>query len=327
MAGSAVEDGALSRLAGGGSITLRRSRPERAALTRIVTVTPNAALDWTCFVARLRPGERHTVRASHRQAGGKGVNVARVLAELGHSARSVVVVGGETGEEVLRDLERSGLAAVPVLARGESRTCLEVIDAASGMTTQLHGVGVAADADTAEALVAAVEQEIDGADWLALCGSLPIGLPLDCYATLIRAARARGVAVALDTSGEALRLGFAAGPDLLRINREEAEALGTIETDGVRFGLVSDGAREIEAWSPSGRMEITPPTVRVRNAIGCGDAMLAGLLARIESEPFERCVRFAVALASAAAETDFVGGGIVARGNALLGEVAVSRKP
>lgn len=295
-------------------------------MARVVTVTANAALDWTCFVAGLRPGARHAVRASHRQAGGKGANVARVLAGLGETVRSVVVVGGATGEEILRDLERSGLAPIAVRTPGESRTCLELIDEESGATTQLHETGVAANAETARELVAAVEGALAGAEWLALCGSLAVGLPPECYATLIRSARARGVRVALDTSGEALRHGLEAEPDLLRINRDEAKAVGPIEAGRVPYGVISDGSGEIDAWSPRSRWSATPPRVRARNAIGCGDTMLAGLLVRVGRTSFAEALRYATALASAAAERDVVGGAIEGGVQALLDAVVVRKE-
>src|SRR4030095_10152656 len=178
---------------------LPRARGGR--MQRLVTVTPNAAIDWTCFVPELRVGARHLAQAGDRQAGGKGVNVSRVLAALGGPVRPVVIVGGETGTEIERDLERSKLAPVTVRADGESRTCLEIVEERSGAATQVPGIGGHAGAATPAALVHAVARELDGARWLALCGSLPPGLPVDVLRTLIGVARERGVRVALDTSG------------------------------------------------------------------------------------------------------------------------------
>src|SRR5262245_8349153 len=101
-------------------------------MQHVVTVTPNAAIDWTCTVPELRVGSRHLAHAGERQAGGKGVNVSRVLGALGVPVRTVVVVGGATGAEIERDLDQSKLAPVAVRAAGESRTCLEIVEARSG---------------------------------------------------------------------------------------------------------------------------------------------------------------------------------------------------
>ena len=292
----------------------------------VVTVTPNAAVDWTCFVAALRPRARQEARTAGRQAGGKGVNVSRVLAALGVPVRSVVVVGGATGAEIARDLEAARLAPVVVQAPGESRTCLEIVEESSGAATQLHGRGVEADAATARALVAAVEGALDGAAWLALCGSLPPGLPADVYSTLIDVARARGVRVALDASGDALSAAWRARPDLLRINRDEASALpggADAASAAAPLGAVSDGPREIAAWEPGRTWRVGPPSIRPRNPIGCGDAMLAGLLARADAGPFAEALRFAAALAAAEAASPVAGRPDLAAVDALLADVAL----
>jgi 1-phosphofructokinase len=286
-------------------------------LSAIVTVTANAALDRTLVVDVLEVGRRQRLVGERAQAGGKGVNVARVLRALQIETRSVVVIGGATGATIERDLEAAQLGPVAVRAPGESRTCVEIVEA-TGRATQLHGAGVNADAVTLRDLLAAVEASLAGARWLALCGSLPPGLPEDSYARLVAVARARGVRVALDASGAALRAGWAAAPDLLRINRDEAaEALGVEasavdarlarQPDPCARGVISDGAGAIVAWSGDARWRVVPPRVRVRNAIGCGDAMLAGLLATIDARPFAEALHFAIALAAADAECDSAG--------------------
>jgi tagatose 6-phosphate kinase len=289
-------------------------------------------------VDALQPGRRHRVRDEHAQAGGKGVNVARVLAALGGSVRTVVLVGGETGRAIAADVARSGLAPVVVQAAGESRTCLEVLEWQGGRATQLHGCGVRADAATARALVDAVAASLEGAEWLALCGSLPPGLAPDLYARLAAVGRARGVRVALDSSGPALHAGWAARPELLRINREEAaDVLGAPDPAAlvlppleppapVALGIVSDGPRAVVAWSGDGAVwRVRPPRIEARNPIGCGDAMLAGLLASLGRHPVPEALRYAVALAAADAEAPTAGRPDLARARILVPEVDVER--
>jgi 1-phosphofructokinase family hexose kinase len=306
-------------------------------LPRVVTVTPNAAVDRTVFVASLRPGARQRALCSHEQAGGKGVNVSRVLRALDCDVATLVVVGGEDGAWIVRDLEAAQLHPIPVQAGGRSRICLEIVDNGSGEATQIHGDGVVADAGTPARIEAALASALEGADWLALCGSLAIGLPDDCYARWIRLARDRGVRVALDASGAALAAGWAAGPDLLRINRAEAaQALGVAACalalpprrapGAPAWTVVSDGARATRAWSAGGEAIYTvePPRVRARNAIGAGDAMLAGLLARA-AEPFEQALGYATALGAADVESRSAGRPDLARAAELAGGVRVAR--
>lgn len=304
----------------------------------IVTVTANAAIDRTLHVAQLRPGRRQQVLRDHAQAGGKGLNVARVLRALGEPVRAIVVVGGAPGAWILEDLARSGLEASPVWAGGESRTCLEIVDAA-GQVTQLHGAGVAADAHVAEALLGDTDQHLAGAAWLALCGSLAPGLPDDTYARLVERARRRGVAVAVDTSGAALAAAWRAGPDLVRVNREEAaQALGLDpmrldlatagRTGSCRLVVISDGPRPVLARSADGMCwRADPPAIVARNPVGCGDAMLAGLLhARSAGRSVADALRTGVALGAADAEAEAAGCADPRRARTLEACVRVARR-
>lgn len=296
-------------------------------MSLVVTVTPNAALDQTLHVAALVPGTRQRVQRSHAQAGGKGINVSRVLAGLGVRVRSVVLLGGPTGARIERDLEQSGLSPIPVQAPGDSRTCTEIVDARSGQVTQLHGAGVHGDAAVARQLIEAVEVACEGARWLALCGSLAEGLPLDTYALLIERARVLGVRVALDTSGPALVAGWKAAPQVVRVNADEARQAGKLGTLPVRrratLSIVSDGGGEITVRAAGRALSIRPPRVQARNPIGCGDAMLAGLLARIDACELAGALRFATAVASADAESECAGRPDFDRARALEAEVEI----
>lgn len=294
----------------------------------LVTVTPNAAIDHTSFVVHLRPAHRNLAVAEHRQAGGKGVNVARVAKTLGADARAIVVTGGLAGLEIGRDLETGGLRPTMVPARGESRTCIEIIDEATGAATQVHGGGVNADENTADQLVETVRRCLAGVSWLALCGSLPRGMPADVYARLVRLGHEHGARVAVDASGDALAAAVRVGPDVVRINRDEAVALrggfgcAEVSPDGPpRLYVVSDGPREIIARAADSRVwAISPPPIELRNPIGCGDAMLAGLLTSIDSLDLGDALRFATALASASAETRYFAGIDLLRVRALVAQ-------
>ena len=304
----------------------------------IVTVTANAAIDRTVLVSRLEPGVRVRLEAEHAQAGGKGLNVARVLRRLGVPVRAVVVVGGRSGAWIVEDLERDGIPVLAVEARGESRTCLEIVESATRCVTQAHGVGVEGDGELAERVERAIESTLDGAAWLACCGSLPHGMPPDALVRWRARAAARGVRFAADASGKPLRAIWAAGPDVLRVNREEAaEALGVpaaalppppyAYAGRPGLGVISDGPRDGLAWSDAGaRFRIVPPRVEPRSAIGCGDAMLAGLLAGLVAQrPLEEVLRDACALGAADAESWLAGRPDLARARELAPVTQVRR--
>ncbi|AYG81436.1 Tagatose-6-phosphate kinase [Streptomyces hundungensis] len=254
----------------------------------ILTVTLNTALDITYRVPALVPHASHRVEEVTERPGGKGLNVARVLAALGHETVVTGFVGGPSGE-VLRAL-LAGLAPVDELVpiRGATRRTIAVADAATGDTTQLNEPGPVVSSTEWDAFLTAYGRLLDGAEAVALCGSLPPGLPVGAYAQLVRQARTAKVPVLLDTSGEALRRGIAARPDLVKPNADElAQLTGSREPlraarDARRRGahtvVASLGAEGLLAASPDGLWQAAPPAAVRGNPTGAGDSAVAGLL-------------------------------------------------
>jgi tagatose 6-phosphate kinase len=288
----------------------------------ILTVTLNTALDLTYRVAALRPHASHRVGEVTERPGGKGLNVARVLAALGHRATVTGFAGGRTGD-ALREALAGDPDVVDALTpvAGATRRTIAVVDAATGDTTQLNEPGPLISPAEWSAFQRGYEELLGSADAVALCGSLPPGVPVGAYAGLIRAARAHRVPVLLDTSGEPLRRGVAARPDIVKPNAEElAELTGSHEPgqatrDARRRGahtvVASLGAKGLLAVNAEGRWRAVPPRGLRGNPTGAGDSAVAGLLsALVERLPWpERLARAtalsaATVLASAAGEFD-----------------------
>lgn len=276
----------------------------------ILTVTLNTALDLTYRVPELVPHASHRVDEVTERPGGKGLNVARVLAALGHESVVTGFAGGRTGA-VLREL-LAPLAPVDALVpvAGTTRRTIAVVDAATGDTTQLNEPGPQITADEWEAFLTAYEPLLRQADAVALCGSLPPGVPVGAYADLVRRARTAGVPVLLDTSGEPLRRGLAARPDLIKPNADElARLTGSREPlraarDARRRGahavVASLGPEGLVAVTPEGTWQATPPTQVRGNPTGAGDSAVAALLSSlVEGLPWPSRLRRAVALSTA----------------------------
>ncbi|MEV7570776.1 1-phosphofructokinase family hexose kinase [Streptomyces tanashiensis] len=276
----------------------------------ILTVTLNTALDLTYRVPALTPHASHRVTQVIERPGGKGLNVARVLGALGYETVATGFAGGATGA-TLRDL----LATTPVRdelveTAGPTRRTVAVVDTASGDTTQLNEPGPNVTAAEWNAFRTRFTELLDGARAVALCGSLPPGIHVGAYAELIRLARTAGVPVLLDTSGEPLRRGIAARPDLVKPNAEElAQLTGAREPhratrDARRRGahavISSLGPEGLLAATPEGLWRATPPAAVKGNPTGAGDSAVAGLLSGLVDEaPWpDRLVR-AVALSAA----------------------------
>ncbi|MFD8520278.1 1-phosphofructokinase family hexose kinase [Streptomyces capillispiralis] len=277
----------------------------------ILTVTLNTALDITHRVPSLRPGSSHRVSEVTERPGGKGVNVARVLAALGHEVTVTGFAGGTTGR-ILRDrlTEVPGLVDALVPVSGPTRRTVAVVDARSGSTTQLNEPGPTIAHAEWSAFQAVYGDLLASASAVALCGSLPPGVPVGAYAGLVRTARTAGVPVLLDTSGAALRRGVAGRPDILKPNAEElAELTGFHEPlraaqDARRRGagtvVASLGPEGLLALTPEGHWRAAPPARLPGNPTGAGDAAVAGLLsALVEHRPWPDRLARATALSAA----------------------------
>ncbi|SCF68720.1 1-phosphofructokinase family hexose kinase [Streptomyces sp. Ncost-T10-10d] len=294
----------------------------------ILTVTLNTALDLTYGVPELVPHASHRVSDMSERPGGKGLNVARVLSALGHETAVTGFAGGSTGA-VLRELlaglpsqdadTKTGNGATPAAApvtdalvtvAGNTRRTIAVVDRATGDTTQLNEPGPLVTADEWTALLGRYEELLTGADAVALCGSLPPGIHVGAYAELVRLARTAGVPVLLDTSGEPLRRGIAARPDLIKPNADElAQLTGSREPlratrDARRRGahgvVASLGPDGMLAVTPDGVWQASPPAKVLGNPTGAGDSAVAGLLSGlVEGLSWPDRLRRAVALSTA----------------------------
>jgi tagatose 6-phosphate kinase len=302
----------------------------------ILTVTLNTALDITYRVRSLRPHTSHRVTEVVERPGGKGLNVARLLAALGHEVAVTGFTGGATGRTVQDRLTRvPGLVDALVPVTGPTRRTIAVVDERSGDTTQLNEPGPTVTPAEWSAFQEAYEDLVPSVAAVALCGSLPPGVPVGAYAGLIRTAKAAGVPVLLDTSGEALRRGVAARPDIVKPNIEElAELTGSHEPlratqdarrRGARAVVASLGKEGLLAATPEGRWRATPPTPVHGNPTGAGDSVAAGLLsALIDRLPWPDRLTRAVALSAATVLAPAAGEFDRAAYEDLLGRVTVT---
>lgn len=275
----------------------------------ILTVTPNSALDVTYTVDALCPDAVHRVRDVRQRAGGKGINVARVLHSLGEDVCAVSTAGGLAGGAFAEDLVESGIRAELVGIAGETRRTTTVLSTVDNSVTLLNEPGPELTAGEWAALVARVRELVGSAGVLVCSGSLPPGAPPDGYAELL--ALAQGIPTILDTSGDALRAGLAGRPTLVKPNAEElrevsgladpVSAAAELRRLGAGAVLVSLGGDGLLALTDSGTWQAKPSAVLTGNTTGAGDAAVAGIaleLARGGTWP--DILRHAVALSGAA---------------------------
>ncbi|HEY2671187.1 MAG TPA: 1-phosphofructokinase family hexose kinase [Rugosimonospora sp.] len=279
----------------------------------ILAVCLNPALDVTYSVTALRPGTSHTVSAVHHRAGGKGVNVARVLAQVGEAVTVCGFAGGSTGRRLRDELTGSGVADRLTGIAGDTRQCVTVVDDADATVFNEPGPAVA-DSDW-DRLADTFEQQLAGCAAAVMSGSVPPGAPADAYARLVRIARRHGVPTVVDTSGAHLRTAADAGPTVLAPNRDEvglpsggrAELLAAAAELSRRGGgtaVISAGRDGLVAVSGEHRWWARPPRQVTGNPTGAGDALSAGLargLARGAAWPLVLADALALAAAAVAA--------------------------
>ena len=231
----------------------------------IVVVCLNPALDITHRVPAVTWGGVNRPTAVYARPGGKGLNVARTLRALGAEVLLTGLAGGITGAGIEAELGRLGVSAALTPIAGETRRTFTIAaDAPADGTGADNTDADNTDADNTVAGHTAVgdksavtafyeagpevsarefaefrgqyEQALAGAAAVVLSGSLPTGLAAGTYATLVEIAAAAGVPAVLDTHGEALRRGVAAGPAIVKPNLEELENLA-----GRRLSAPRDG--------------------------------------------------------------------------------------
>ena len=269
----------------------------------VLTVTLNPALDVTYPVSRLTGGATHRVTRLSVRAGGKGVNVARVLTTLGEDVVATGLAGGSDGDRLVGELAADGIAARFSPIAAETRRTVSVVDA-GGEATLFAEPGPRVTGGEWARFLVLYEELAEGADVVVLAGSLPAGLPVTAYAELIRAT---AVPVILDTGGPALVAGAAAGPAVAKPNKDELAAAGVDPRSlGAVAVVVSDGPAGMRVFTGDGAWHAAPPETVTGNPTGAGDAAAAAL-ARSGHLPWPERLADAVALSAAAVNRPLAG--------------------
>ena len=284
-------------------------------MAKILTLTLNPALDITVSLDSLRAGQVNRSQAQHSHAAGKGLNVAQVLADLGHS----VTVGGFLGRDNLQLFEAliqwRGFADCFVRVAGETRSNIKLVEA-NGCVTDINGQGPEVDAASRSALMRKLLQIAPGHDAVVVAGSLPRGIDPQWFAELLGQLKAQGLKIALDSSGEALRAGLQAAPWLVKPNTDElAEVLGHSVTgraeqqqaasqllaSGIEHVVVSQGEHGVSWYRAGAALHAQPPQVRVASTVGAGDSLVAGMVhGLLQGEAPAQTLRRATAIAAQA---------------------------
>lgn len=281
----------------------------------IATVTFNPAIDKSVTVHGFEVGKTNRCVVDRIDAGGKGINVARVLRLWGCEVRALGLAAGANGHFILEALRTEGISADFVTVPGETRVNLKIHDPQMETETEINEPGFQVGPDHLEALRRKVETYAPQTEVLVLSGSLPPGAPPSIFADLIAIAKRQGAHCILDTAGPGLAQGITAGPSLIKPNRVEVEELmarglptsqdlvqaaHSLIRGGCEQVLISLGAEGALGVAGTEALLARPPAVHVRSSVGAGDTMVAAMArAALEGTPFREAFRLAVAASAA----------------------------
>lgn len=283
----------------------------------VVTVTLNPAIDVSTTIERVTPTHKLRCARERRDAGGGGVNVARVLNRLGADVIAAYPAGGPIGALLQRLVEAEGVRSCVAQISGDTRESFTVYETESGQEYRFVLPGpVITDVEQFSCL-SVFEGELAGARYLVASGSLAPGAPPDFYARLAAASKRRGVRFVIDASGPALRAALDEGVFLLKPNlRELQDLIGRqLEDRHARVRacreLIESGRAEMVALTLSheGAMLISRDVawaaeavqVEIKSSVGAGDSFLGGLLfALCKDRSLDEALRYGAAAGAAA---------------------------
>ncbi len=262
----------------------------------ILAVGLTPAWQQTLSFRQFRIGEVNRAYEAAWCASGKVLNVGCALNSFGIPSKTVCPIGGETGRQIRTDFERLKIPVRWISSRTATRTCTTILDESTGLTTELvENSGPISSGELTEFYDAFVE-EARSARVVVISGSLPEGSPTNFFRRLLEQTTAKAV---LDIRGAELEESLSQKPFVVKPNREElartvgrnltsdeelVEAMSEIRHRGADWVVVSQGPGPLMAIGPQGLIRIEPPKITVRNPIGCGDCLAAGIAAGIEQD-------------------------------------------
>ncbi|HEL2219868.1 tagatose-6-phosphate kinase [Streptococcus suis] len=261
----------------------------------ILTITLNPSVDIAYQLDTFRLDTVNRVEKVQKTAGGKGLNVTRVLKQIGEDVVATGFIGGEIGSYVKKQLTRNDIKNSFVEIGSETRNCIAVLH--DGKQTEILEQGPTIQEHEALNFIEHLEIILNNVDVVVISGSLPKGLASNYYVKIIELCKKCGVAVVLDGSGEALKnvLESQQKPTVIKPNTEElSQLIGKEVTDdiqelksvlsgqlfqGIDWIVVSLGAQGAFAKHNDKFYRVRIPKIKVVNPVGSGDSTVAGIAA------------------------------------------------
>jgi 1-phosphofructokinase len=282
----------------------------------IYTISFNPCIDYTFYLSRIRYDDINRIEETRVDAGGKGLNVARMLSVLGSDCEALTFLGGRNGDILKTLLDGERIRYRYVSTKGDVRSVFNFFAGKKNSVLRFNEKGPFISEKEEEAFFHLFDDiKPEKGDVISISGSLPLGLQKATYRTVIENVREKGVLTVLDADGDVLREGIKGKPDIIKPNLWElARATGTsitsfailekvlknIINSGISTILLTLGEKGAILFSKNEFLYASAPPVKVQSTVGCGDTFLAGFLYSLSrSEKYEDCLRMAVSCGTA----------------------------
>ena len=289
----------------------------------LVTVTLNVALDKQYVIDNLVPGEVMRVLDCESTAGGKGINAAKVIKLTGEETAAMGFIGGCSGAFIRNSMIQKGVIDFFTEVDGETRTCINVLEASTGRSTEFLETGVTISQKKLDEFIANYTKVVSNCEIVTLCGSVPTGIDVTIYPRLIEIAKKAGKRVILDSSGAHLKAGIDACPTVVKPNKDEIKTILGVDIytkedviksakelhkRGIAIVIVSLGKEGAIVVSDEGVYQGTTPEVKVVNTVGCGDSMVGAFAVGLaRNMPLTETFKLALAISTGNAMTKETG--------------------
>lgn len=284
----------------------------------ILTVTLNPAVDKTYTSGELITGHVNRMRTVMSIAGGKGINVTKVLRQYDYPVCATGFLGGYAGNFIEDYLKANQVDCRFIRVEGETRSNMNIL-ADNGYVTEILEPGPKISEEQLQQFLVQYEELLPECEMVILSGSMAMGLPENLYAVLVEKARMRGIKTLLDTSGESLRKGIEAKPYLIKPNQKELEYIAgrklanrddivetalSIHKSGVAHVVVSMGKKGLMSVDGGKVFFAKAAKIKALNTVGCGDCVVASYAMSIMNRKRnEEALKMAAAISAANATT------------------------
>ncbi|MFK4308407.1 tagatose 6-phosphate kinase [Bacillus sp. RC240] len=259
----------------------------------ILAVTMNPSVDISYPIQDFKLDDVNRVENIRKTAGGKGLNVARVVKQMGEDVLTTGVIGGTIGDYIIQELTKSDIRNHFYKINQESRNCIAILH--DSKQTEILESGPSLSTEEGTAFLEKYRELLSEVSLVTISGSLPKGLESEFYRQMVEIGREKGIPVIVDTSGEPLRqvLNHNVKPFAIKPNISELFQLFGMEVEestsslkqllnnklfhGIEWIVVSMGAAGAFLKHGGDYYRVTIPAIEVINAVGSGDATVAGL--------------------------------------------------